>query len=152
MRKRSLFLFLILTLTACNVKTGDTETYLFETAIRRYNRALADAYRELTIDPLQEIASEREMGKIDMIIKGFRAKNQYMESELKGIEFKKIEKKGANAAEVATKEIWRYRHLDKKAGEEAKPWVETEYELLYYMIKSDGNWIVGSVEFIKEAK
>lgn len=131
---------------------NDPEASLIETAIRRYNRALADAYREMSVDHLHGIASEREIGKVNMIIMGFRAKNQYMESGLKGIEFKEIKRNKEDSADVETKEAWRFRYIDKKTGQEVKPWAEAEYKLIYHMRKNEGKWLVGDVEFIKEKK
>lgn len=142
-------LLLFFLISGCKTSVTDPETSLIETTIRRYNRALADAYRDMSVDPLQGIASEREIGKVNMILMGFRAKNQYMETELKGIEFERIERKGTDSAEVETEESWRFRHLDKKTAQEVKPWVQEEYKLLYHMAKKDGSWIVASVEFVK---
>lgn len=142
-------LLLFFLISGCKASVTDPEISLIETTIRRYNRALADAYRDMSVDPLQGIASEREMGKVNMILMGFRAKNQYMETELKGIEFERIERKGTDSADVETEESWRFRHLDKKTGQEVKPWVQEEYKLLYHMAKKDGSWIVASVEFVK---
>jgi len=156
MKKSSLSLFLALIIfifiAGCSAPPKDPEIQLLETTIRRYNRALVDAYKELSVDPLQGIASEREMGKVDMIINGFRAKNQYMEAELKRIEIKEIKRKGGDSVDVETREHWRYRNMDKKTGQEMKPWTEADYKLIYYLVKSEGNWMVGTVEFIKEGK
>lgn len=158
MKKSSLSPFFLLCLilllfSGCNSPLkNDPEASLIETAIRRYNRALADAYREMSVDPLQGIASEREIGKVNMIIMGFRAKNQYMESGLKGIEFKEIKRNKEDSADVETKEVWRFRYMDKKTGQEVKPWAEAEYKLIYHMRKNEGKWMVGAVEFIKEKK
>lgn len=158
MKKSSLSPFFLLCLilllfSGCSSPLkNDPEASLIETTIRRYNRALADAYREMSVDPLQGIASEREIGKVNMIIMGFRAKNQYMESGLKGIEFKEIKRNKENSADVETKEAWRFRYMDKKTGQEVKPWAETEYKLIYHMRKNEGKWLVGTVEFLKEKK
>ncbi|HBR18492.1 MAG: hypothetical protein A3G39_04350 [Deltaproteobacteria bacterium RIFCSPLOWO2_12_FULL_43_16] len=147
-----ILLFFLVLVYSCNSATKDPEVSILETNIRRYNRALIDAYKELSVDPLQEIASEREMGKVNMIIMGFRAKNQYMESELKGIEFKEIKRNKEDSADVETKEAWRFRYMDKKTGQEVKPWAEAEYKLSYHIIKNQGKWLVGTVEFVKEKK
>lgn len=147
----SLLFFLVL-VSSCNPAIKDPEVSILETSIRRYNRALADAYKEMSVDPLQGIASEREIGKVNMIIMGFRAKNQYMESGLKWIEFKEIKRNKEDSADVETKEAWRFRYIDKKTGQEVKPWAEAEYKLIYHMRKNEGKWLVGTVEFIKEKK
>lgn len=154
MKKSSLspFLLFFIFIIGCAAPLQDPEAQLLETAIRRYNRALVDAYRELSVDPLQGIASEREVGKVNMILNGFRAKNQYMEAELKKVEVKEVKRKSGDSVDVETKELWRYRHMDKKTGQEIKPWTEADYKLIYQLVKSEGNWIVGSVEFIKEGK
>lgn len=119
-------------------------------AVWRYDEALIRVYNELDPKPLYGLASEKEIGKVRMIIWRFMGEKKIMESRLNDLKFVRIEKKGRGSAEVETLEKWRFRHLREGTGEEVMPWTEKEYSLTFEMLRQDGKWIVDSSKLTGE--
>lgn len=116
--------------------------------VQRYDYALIEVYKKLDPKPLYGIASEKEIGRVRMIVWQFIGEKNFMESELKELKFVKVTRKGPDAAEVETKETWRYRHLKEETKEVVKPWMDADYRLLFQVVKEKDKWIIQSAKFL----
>lgn len=134
---------------ACGKKQAvDLDTRAVKEAVRLYDEALIKAYNVLDTRPLDGLASEKEIGRVRMIIWKFLGEKTFMESELKEIRFEKVELKG-DSAEAETREKWRFRHLREGTREEARPWADSEYRLHFVMKKEKGKWMVESTKLLE---
>lgn len=135
--------------SACKKKAASDEE-LIKGVIERYNAAMVDAYRRITIKPMEAVASEREVSKVNAILAGLYGEKIHMDSDLLDIRFEDIKKVSKERAVARVKEKWRWRHLHIETKKEVKPWVEEEQRLLYHLVKDPKKgWIVDSVEFVK---
>ena len=131
-----------LVLTACG-SFFDKDQMEIKRVIRWYDDALVKVYSQFNVKPLDGLASEREMIRVNMMLAKFNREKKIMESELVELTFLNISLKNGNKAEVETKEKWRYRYLRKGINFVIKPWADMEYRMKYEMVKSRGQWIVG---------
>lgn len=149
MMKRMLFLLMLVGLISCGKRADTGEEAGIKEAVRRYDEALIKAYNVVDTKPIDGLASEKEIGKVRMIIWKFLGEKKFMESELLDLRFEKIRVKGKDSAEVETFERWRYRHLDKDTRDVVFTKDMEEYRLSYEMIKEKGKWVVGFSRFLK---
>lgn len=135
-------------LPACKGKAAKApEEDAIKEVIVRFDKALIESYRRLNTDPLNEVASDKEIGKNDSIMLNFSKNNIYMESEFKDIKFLEFKRISNTKVDVNVWEKWRWRHLNSKTKEVVKPWVEEEYKILYHMVKDKKKgWIVESLK------
>ena len=131
-----------LLLTACG-SFFDKDQMEIKRIIRWYDDALVKVYSQLNVKPLDGLASEREMTRVNMMLAKFYREKKIMESELVDLTFLNISLENINKAEVETKEKWRYRYLRKGTNFVIKPWTDVEYKMNYKMVKSKGLWIIG---------
>lgn len=130
-------------------KGTDEDLKEVKEAVRSYDEALIKVYSVLDPKPLYGLASEKEIGRVRMIIWKFLGEKTFMESELKEIRFQKVEMKG-DSAEVETREKWRFRHLREGTREEVRPWADAEYNLRFVMKKEKGKWMVESARLLDQ--
>lgn len=150
MIKRILILLMLVAgLVSCG-KTVDTkEDVEIKDAVRKYDEALIKVYSILDTKPLDGLASEKEIGKVRMIIWKFLGEKKFMESELLELKFEKVRIKDKDSAEVETFERWRYRHINKDTRKVVFTKDPVEYRLSYEMVKENGIWVVEAAEFLK---
>lgn len=156
MRNNTRFKFLLATCVLCLATFFgcgyDREVEIVKNTIRKYNKTLIDVYRDLKTDYLFGVASPMEIGHVEVAVTDFKAKNLFMETEIKSIEFVKIDKRKNTEMDVETKEKWRFRHLMLGTNKEVRPWKDIEYNMIYHMINEKGVWLVNRVEFAKDVK
>lgn len=141
-------LFVALTLALGCGKGSDKDVKEVQDVVRRYDEALIKTYAVLDTKPLDGLASEKEIGRVRMIIWKFLGEKTFMESEIKEIRFDKVELK-RDSAEVETWEKWRFRHLREGTREEVRPWVDAEYRLRFVMKKEKGKWMVETARLLE---
>lgn len=112
--------------------------------IAQYNNAVVVAYSDQDFELLKGVASDEEFRKIYVIVAGFLQGNRIMEADIKRIDYKEIKIEGDKAT-VKTSEDWSYRWVNYRARQEVEPLKEIHYEMLYYLIKKDGKWLVDEV-------
>lgn len=134
--------------SAC--KKAPAREEMIKEVIVKYDIALIEAYRRLTIRPVEKVASDLEVSKNNAILLGFYQDKIFMESHLEDIKFRNIKFESDTKAEARVTEKWRWRHLHRETKKEVKPWVESEQKLRYHLVKDPKKgWIVDSVEFVK---
>ncbi|MBI4972684.1 MAG: hypothetical protein HZC16_02565 [Candidatus Omnitrophica bacterium] len=131
----------------CAHKATDEEAEL-KTVVAKYNNALIEAYKNQFFAPLQEVTSEDEFRKVNIVVSSFLQGSRIMESELHRLDFKeiKIEK---DEARVRTSEDWSYRWVNYRTRQEIEPLKEIRYEMLYHLVKKNNKWLVDKVEEVK---
>lgn len=115
--------------------------------IRWYDEALTRVYSESSIKPLLGLASENEIGRINMILLKLNRERKVMESKLKRLDFTYVEVTATDIAVAETLEKWRFRYINKQTGLIVHPWQDKEYRMRYYIVKKDGRWIVSKSSF-----
>lgn len=111
-------------------------------AVRAYNKALVSAYRQNDPAPLRDFATDREFNKVSHLIEDILSQSLIMEAELERMRIEKVERWGPDNVVVTTKENWRYRRINVKTKEEAKPLTSIEYHMRYNMVREKGLWKV----------
>lgn len=137
-------LLLPIFLLGCATKTVGEEEQL-KIVIAKYNNALVEAYKNQFFEPLKEVADDAELTKVNTIIRAYLQNEQIMDSEILAVVFKGIKKK-ADSAVVKTSEDWKYRWVDYRTNKEVEPFKKVHYEMIYYLFKKDGKWLVTKVE------
>lgn len=138
----STFIAFVLIFTGCGA-LFDKDHMELKRSIQWYEDALIKVYNQLDIKPLDGLASEREMTRVNMILMNLAREKKVMESKLVELKVLEISLESGNEAEVTTEEKWRYRYLRKGTNFVIKPWTDAEYRMKYKMVKSKGLWIVG---------
>ena len=144
MKRRPSYLVLLVVIlsTGCG-SFFDRDQIEIKKVIRWYDEALVKAYTQLDVKPLDGLASEREMTRVNMMLVKFQRENKVMESEIKELKFVKISVSPEGRADVETEEKWRYRFLRKGTDRAVTPWTDVDYRMGYEMVKSKGQWLVG---------
>lgn len=141
---------LLVVVSGCSSKGMNEKTEL-KTVIAKYNNAIIEAYKNQNFEHFMQVATDKEINKIGIIINSFRQADQIMEAELRKIDFQEIKTQG-DKADVNTSEDWSYRWIDYKTGQEVEPLKNIHYDMLYHLIKKDGKWLVEKVDAIKESE
>lgn len=141
---------LLAVVSGCSSKGMNEKTEL-KTVIAKYNNAIIEAYKNQNFEHFMQVATDKEINKIGIIINSFRQADQIMEAELQKIDFQEIKTQG-DKADVNTSEDWSYRWINYKTGQEVEPLKNIHYEMLYHLIKKDGRWLVEKVDAIKESE
>ena len=141
---------LLVVVSGCSSKKTNEKTEL-KTVIAKYNNAIIEAYKNQNFEHFMQVATDKEIKKIGIIINSFRQADQIMEAELQKIDFQEIKTQG-DKADVNTSEDWSYRWIDYKTGQEVEPLKNIHYEMLYHLIKKDGRWLVEKVEEVEKDK
>jgi len=117
-----------------------------EDLVRRYNRAVAEAYRGGDAGGLDRIAGPAEVRRIVGLI-GVRADaGLRLDSELVWLEFRGVEWVGSTVR-IRTHEQWRY--WDQRVGSGrrvAGPYTDT-YDMEYQLVRADRDWRVEGIGF-----
>ena len=138
--------FLLLISTGCS--TSKTDTGRIEEAIRRYNTLLAEGYRTQDMNPLQEVTTREQAVKLYHHMAALGEGRLRLESQLKEIDFKKIERRDTGHAVVETEEIWDFTHYRTDSGEKHAEERDFVYRMGYILQKKDGRWVITEVTTI----
>ena len=131
-------------LAGCALRETGAEAEL-RVVVAKYNNALIEAYKNQLFKPLKEVADEEEVQMVNIFISSYLQGNQVMDAELLKMDFKEIKIEGEKAT-VRTSEEWSYRWIHYKTMREIEPRKNIRYEILYYIVKKDGRWLVKKVE------
>ncbi|PKM80994.1 MAG: hypothetical protein CVU89_11655 [Firmicutes bacterium HGW-Firmicutes-14] len=141
-----LMISLSLLFTGC---TANVEKELEET-ISNYNTNLIMALKGMKPELLKGVATDKEMGAVEIFIIEMADENITVDSTLTEIKFKEFHVPTPGTAVVKAEEFWSFRHLDintRKPLEESR---NIHYETTYTLIKENGRWLVDNIEFIEE--
>lgn len=119
-----------------------------ENVILRYNELVTQGYRTQNMNPMLEITTEEQALKLYHHMSALGEGQLRMESKLKDITFKKIERRGNDAATVETEEIWDFTHYRMATNEKYAEEKDFIYRMGYILSKKNGRWIITEVNTI----
>jgi hypothetical protein len=145
MRNRMRYLAIIFVLLGCTSEVN-RENQVLKDAVRRYNRAAMEAYRVGTVEPLQGKVTQKERGRLELLIGLLKNKRVFLDGSLKSIDFREVMVRGEDRASISTEEQWEYRHIDTLSRAVVSPKEKAHYSLIYHLVKKKGLWLVDRVE------
>ena len=131
-------------ISAAAVLTG-SPTEVVQKTIKRYNQLLAEGYQKLNMTNLQEVTTEDLAVKAYYHVAALTEGKSKMVSELKNIDFIKVDFDQPSKARVVTKETWDFAYVDMQTGakkEEVKDYI---YHVAYALDNKQGKWIINEI-------
>lgn len=128
------------------------ETQRIKNTILLYNALLAEGYRNLNMNPVQEVATVEQAEKLYHHMAALGEADIRMLSQLKNIEFNKIEFKKPDEAVVKTTEVWDFIHVDIKSGEEIYEEKDFVYYITFELQKKGERWMIVKVTASEDDK
>ncbi len=117
-----------------------TERREAEHAVRAYNEAAILAYRTRDLAPLREVATEKEWGKVVVLVDLKTAAGLVLESELENLEVTRAEKPSPDLLKAATRERWRYHDRPLRPGRPPGTVFVANMTLEYDFVREGGRW------------
>ena len=134
---------LILTIPILLLGCDKGKAQLKDTVVK-YNTLLAEGYRNLNMNPLIQVATERRATKAFYHMAALGEARIKMDAKLKKITFSDIKIISHDKAEVVTDEIWDYTYL---SIDSSKPLFDNSitYKLKYILEKRSNRWLVADI-------
>ncbi|GAM07816.1 hypothetical protein OR1_00085 [Geobacter sp. OR-1] len=147
MPPRYLLLLATLVLYACTLSNpaADTERQV-KSVIMRYNQLLADGYRSMNMNPLQEVATVEQATRLYHHMAALGEGKLRMDSALKGITFVKTEYPRPGEAVIQTRENWDFTHINIDTGKKFAEERGFIYEMRYQMKRDGSRWAITNVD------
>jgi len=141
MFRRYFIVFIIFGLFSCRV---NPEAKAVEQAVRSYNTALIQAYRDSVLNYITPFATDNELNKLFPQFLALDTTNSRMiaiqnKFSIKGISV------AETTATLKAEEHWTYWWEDRNTGEITKPKKELDYKIVYNLKKVKGKWLVDSL-------
>lgn len=111
-----------------------------EQAVRRYNEAAILAYRTRDFARLREVATEKEWGKVVVLVDLKSASGLVLESELEDLEVTRATKPSPDHLKVETRERWRYHDRPLQPGRPPGSVFVAQMGLEYDFVREGGAW------------
>jgi hypothetical protein len=130
---------------------GRAERRLAEDAIRRYDRAVIEAYLTGSTKALEKAAAEREVERVQIFVYAIRAQGQVLEQSLEELRVKEavFEKEKARAL---AEERWVYLRRDVRTRQPVAARADRRYLMTYLLARRGGDWVVEKVEFARPSE
>ena len=113
-------------------------------AVREYDDLLVRAYSGGNASPLANLASAKELGRVQVLIDLKSAGKLVLESKIEAFEVTSTATSG-DTATVETRERWRYRDRHTRPGETNGPDFVADMRMRYELAREGGRWKVQSV-------
>jgi hypothetical protein len=126
-------------LAGCNAEKREAEAL-----VRAYNEAAIIAYRTRAFGRLQETATQKELGRVVVLVDLKTASDLVLESELQALEISSVEKIGEALMKIGTRERWRYWDRALKPGASAGTVFVADMTLSYDFVREEGAWKMSS--------
>ena len=123
---------------------NDTSKPEIEAAITWYNALLAQGYRDLSMNSLVQLATEKLATKAYYHMASLGEAGLKMDATLKKIDFGEMKDAGPDKVEVPTKEVWDYIYWEIKTGKRLFD-NTVNYRLIYQLEKQSGRWLVTDI-------
>jgi len=118
---------------------------LVKKVIARYNYLLAEGYKNLNMNPLQEVASVLQAEKAYSHMAAIGEGKVRMVSQLKKMNFVHVNFPSDGKAEVQTHEIWDFAYTDIKTGRKNEEVKDFPYDVNYTLEAKDGRWLITDI-------
>lgn len=119
-----------------------------ERAVRDYNDAAVLAYRTRDFARLREVATEKEWGKVVVLVDLKTANGLVLESELLSLEVTRIARPSPDLLQVGTRERWRYHDRPLQPGRSPGPVFVADTALTYDFVRHGGTWKLDSARTV----
>jgi hypothetical protein len=118
---------------------------LVKKVIKRYNFLLAEGYRNLNMNPLQEVATVEQAEKAYTHMAAIGEGKARMVSQMRRIDYLQLLFPSEEKAAVRTREIWDFAYTDIKTGRKSEEVKEFPYDVTYTLEKRAGRWLITDV-------
>lgn len=122
-----------------------TPAEMVQKTIRRYNHLLADGYKNLNMTKLQEVATEDQALKAYYHAAALTEGKSRMLSEMKKIDFVKLDFTQSTKCRVITKETWDFAYADIQSGKKTQDVKDYEYHVSYVLENLKGTWMITEI-------
>ena len=113
-------------------------------AVREYDDLLVRAYAGGNASPLANLASAKELRRVQVLIDLKTAGKLVLESQIESFEVTSASASG-NTATVETRERWRYHDRHLEPGKPPGPEFVADMRMRYELAREEGRWVVQSV-------
>ena len=113
-----------------------------ESAVRAYDETLAEAYRMSDASRLRDVAGEKEVGRVQVLIDLKRASSLVLESSLETLEIREVRAAGSDGLVVRARERWHYHDRPTRPGLAPGPVFVAEMEMEWDLARTWGKWRV----------
>ena len=125
------------------------EEFRLAAVVKEYNLLLPRAYSARSAR-LVTCATPNELERLSDLIAGLAQKGLVLDTRQESLDLGLIKIFETNTlADVETTEVWWYRQVDAKSGEEAQASRRVRYTLRYKMAQLQGRWLVDRIEMLK---
>jgi hypothetical protein len=127
------------------VSTGCAEQrrrWTAERVVRAYDEAVAEAYRVSDASRLREVAGEKEVGRVQVLIDLKRSSALVLESRVESLAVTDVRAVGPAGLVVKTRERWRYHDRPTRPGQPPGPVFVVEMEMEWELVRVRGTWRV----------
>ncbi len=131
----------------CRADRESEDGVLVAESLRRYNRALAEAYLTGSPESLAAAASDREAQKVGVLVDALRSQGQILLASLEDLRVAEVSFAPGGRARAATKERWSYERVDHKTRVTVVPRKIREYAMVYRLERRGAGWVVLSAQF-----
>ena len=118
---------------------------LVKKIVERYNVLLAAGYKNLDMNPLQEVATVEQAEKAYTHMAAIGEGTVRMVSRLKKIDYVQVLFPREDKGVVRTREIWDFAYTDIKSGRKNEEVTDFPYDVSYTLEKKDGRWLITDV-------
>lgn len=113
-----------------------------ERTVRAYDESLAEAYRLSDASRLRNVAGEKEVGRVQVLIDLKRASSLVLESRIEAFDLTGLRVVGPDGMVARTRERWRYHDRPTRPGASAGPEFVVEMEMEWSLARTGGRWRV----------
>ncbi len=139
-----LTLVLLLQIISCSDSSESSALKL----INAYNRASIQAYRTSDFSALKDVAGDKELRIISVLVETRRNAGLVLESTLEELKVTSVKSSGQHGMIVETKERWRYHDRSLSPGKPPGKVIIADMTMRYECSKESGNWKVMKVTTI----
>jgi hypothetical protein len=112
--------------------------------VREYDEMLARAYAGGNASPLADLATAKELGRVQVLIDLKTSGKLVLESKIESLEVTSASTSG-DTATVETRERWRYHDRHLEPGKPPGPEFVADMKMRYELVREGGRWKVQSV-------
>lgn len=147
--KRLALILCLLLLCTCRDNVAAVDSEIRDTVLA-YNRLLAEGYRELNMNPVARVATERRLGRLYHHMASLGEAGARMETVAEEIVVTGVAERDEEA-EVTTRERWRCDYFDIGSGAKLSD-NSIRYRVSYRLVRDGGRWLVDDLTILETAE
>ena len=113
--------------------------------VMRYTQLIIDGYKNFNMTRLQEVATTELSQKAYYHMAAISEGNTRLMSNLKTIDFVKLESQKPGLIQIQTKEVWDYFYTDIKTGKRTQEVADYIYHVNYTIEFREGRWAITTI-------